>query len=190
MVGGSAAALSEVWGELQRAAGATDRLAELLKAEDSISDPSTAILHPNLGRGRLTFENVIFNYPSRPKYSALDDVFDVKTGQTVAIVGPSGAGKTTIIHLLRFTILRAAVYCWMVLIFAICVGKIFVKLYRLCHRTRGFSPTACWKISVWLVRRQRCRGDHASNLAAAHQFILSPEDMKHMLASGVMLSGG
>ena len=136
MVGGSVAALSEVWGELQRAAGATDRLAELLKAEDSISDPSTATPHPNLGRGHLTFENVIFNYPSRPQYSALDDVsFDVKPWQTVAIVGPSGAGKTTFIQLLlRFYDPQGAVYCWTVLIFAL-RREDFRKAISLCRRT-------------------------------------------------------
>ncbi|MBT8408703.1 MAG: ATP-binding cassette domain-containing protein, partial [Alphaproteobacteria bacterium] len=104
MVAGGVAALSEIWGELQRAAGATERLAELLSAEDTVADPQAAVAPPEKLTGDVVFEDVIFHYPARPEHAALDGVsFHVTPGETVALVGPSGAGKTTIIQmLLRF----------------------------------------------------------------------------------------
>ncbi|SFE83083.1 ABC transporter transmembrane domain-containing protein [Roseivivax sediminis] len=102
MVAGAVAALSEIWGELQRAAGATERLVELLDAEDAVQDPAEPAALPEPVRGRVVFEGVCFAYPSRPERSALDDVdLVVEPGETVALVGPSGAGKTTIIQLLQ-----------------------------------------------------------------------------------------
>ena len=100
MVAGAVGALSEIWSELQRAAGATERLVELLNAEDTVADP----LSPkpaSQGKGEIIFDNVSFRYPSRPNVSALDQVsLTVAPGETIALVGPSGAGKTTIIQLL------------------------------------------------------------------------------------------
>ncbi|UWQ22597.1 ABC transporter transmembrane domain-containing protein [Jannaschia sp. W003] len=100
MVAGSVGALSEIWGELQRAAGATERLVELLEVEDAVRDPATA--HPPaLGDG-LRFEGVRFHYPSRPSVAALEGVdLHVRPGETVALVGPSGAGKSTVIQLIQ-----------------------------------------------------------------------------------------
>uniref|UniRef100_UPI002B2761CE ABC transporter transmembrane domain-containing protein n=1 Tax=Leisingera sp. TaxID=1879318 RepID=UPI002B2761CE len=98
LVAGSVAALSEIWSELQRAAGATERLVELLNAEDTVLDPVAAQVLPAPVKGEIQFDNVSFRYPSRPDVSALDAVsLAVKPGETVAFVGPSGAGKTTII---------------------------------------------------------------------------------------------
>ena len=104
MVAGGVAALSEIWGELQRAAGATERLVELLRTEDTVQDPATAIALPSPVAGRIAFEDVHFRYPARPDVQALDGVnLSINPGETVAFVGPSGAGKTTIIQLiLRF----------------------------------------------------------------------------------------
>jgi len=100
MVAGSTGALSEIWGELQRAAGATERLVELLNADDSVHDPDHA-QKPEKALGALAFDNVTFRYPSRPSIAALDQVnIKVAPGETVALVGPSGAGKSTIIQLL------------------------------------------------------------------------------------------
>jgi len=102
MVAGAVGALTEIWGELQRAAGATERLVELLNADDAVRDPVQAQPVPDAQNGAIAFEDVTFNYPSRPSVSALDRVtLHVKAGETVALVGPSGAGKTTIIQLLQ-----------------------------------------------------------------------------------------
>ncbi|KIC34949.1 ABC transporter transmembrane domain-containing protein [Leisingera sp. ANG-M7] len=102
LVAGSVAALSEIWSELQRAAGATERLVELLNAEDMVLDPVAAQVLPVPVKGEIAFDNVTFRYPSRPDVSALDEVsLTVKPGETVAFVGPSGAGKTTIIQMLQ-----------------------------------------------------------------------------------------
>ncbi len=101
LVASSVAALSEIWGELQRAAGATERVAELLAATDAVQDPADPVPLPRPVRGEIGFESVRFHYPSRPGQSALDGVtFRVLPGETVALVGPSGAGKTTILQLL------------------------------------------------------------------------------------------
>ena len=102
MVAGGVGALTEVWGELQRAAGATERLVELLNAQDAVVDPAQGVVVPAAPLGRIDFDGVTFQYPSRPGISALADVsFTVQPGETVALVGPSGAGKTTIIQLLQ-----------------------------------------------------------------------------------------
>ena len=104
LVAGAVAALSEIWGELQRAAGATERLVDLLETEDSVRDVAEPAKLDRPVRGEITFEKVNFSYRSRPDIPALSDIdLTVRPGETVALVGPSGAGKTTIVQLiLRF----------------------------------------------------------------------------------------
>ncbi|TCS62298.1 ATP-binding cassette subfamily B protein [Primorskyibacter sedentarius] len=102
MVAGSVAALSEIFGELQRAAGATERLVELLETVDTVNDPATPVTMPTKVRGEICFDNVHFNYPARPETPALEGVdLTINPGETVALVGPSGAGKTTVIQLIQ-----------------------------------------------------------------------------------------
>jgi ATP-binding cassette, subfamily B, bacterial len=99
-VGGSTAGLSEIWGAVQQAAGATERLAELLATEPDEAPPLIPRHLPDTISGELRFEHVNFNYPSRPGARALQDfTLAVGSGETVALVGPSGAGKTTVFQL-------------------------------------------------------------------------------------------
>jgi ATP-binding cassette subfamily B protein len=101
MVAGAVGALSEIWGELMRAAGATERLVELLNTDDTVQDPAAPKALPRPVRGEIGFRDVTFRYPARPEVSALQGVtLEVLPGETVALVGPSGAGKTTILQLL------------------------------------------------------------------------------------------
>jgi len=94
-------ALSETWGDLQRAAGASERLAELLNAEPDVVAPAHPLALPVPARGAVHFEDVTFRYPSRPDAAALDGFsLDVAPGEAVALVGPSGAGKSTVFQLL------------------------------------------------------------------------------------------
>ncbi|HBF61668.1 MAG TPA: ABC transporter [Methyloceanibacter sp.] len=93
--------LSDVWGEVAQAAGAAERLGELLEARSEIQSPPHPTPMPQPARGEIAFSNVRFAYPLRPDTDALDAVsFTVKPGERVALVGPSGAGKTTIFALL------------------------------------------------------------------------------------------
>ncbi len=101
LVAGSVGAISEFVSDLQRAAGASERLFELLDATPDIAPPASPQALPEPARGALAFHDVVFSYPSRPDRPALDR-FDLQVapGETVALVGPSGAGKTTVFQLL------------------------------------------------------------------------------------------
>ncbi len=101
IVAGALGALAEVYGELQRAAGATERLVELLSVNSSIIVANTPEPLPSLGSCAISFKEVTFEYPSRPDLPALKRFnLEVASGETVALVGPSGAGKTTVFQLL------------------------------------------------------------------------------------------
>ncbi len=101
ILAGAGGTLSELWGEMQRAAGAADRLTELLAERSAIDAPAHPQRFPDVSLGTLALEGVTFRYPSRPEAAALDALsFSVRPGETVALVGPSGAGKTTVFQLL------------------------------------------------------------------------------------------
>ena len=98
---GSTTSLGEVWNDIQRAAGAMERLMELLHVQSEIKAPDNIIPLPAEGRGHIQIQDICFNYPSRPGMKALEHFsLEIKPGETVALVGPSGAGKSTVFQLL------------------------------------------------------------------------------------------
>ncbi|OJY33324.1 ATP-binding cassette subfamily B protein [Gemmobacter caeni] len=195
MVAGAVGALSEIWGELQRAAGATERLVELLHAEDTVQDPPEPRVLPRPVRGEIAFEGVRFHYPTRPESSALNGVdLHVRAGETVALVGPSGAGKTTILQLLqRFYDPQE--------------GRITLDGIDLRDMARGdfrqamalvpqdpviFATSARDNIRFGRPEASDAEVEAAARAAAAHDFLTAlPEGYDTFLGErGVMLSGG
>ena len=195
MVAGAVGALSEVWGELQRAAGATERLVELLGATDAVTDPPAPRSLPRPVRGSVRFEGVTFRYPSRPEQAALDDVrFEVRPGETVALVGPSGAGKSTVIALLlRFYDPQA--------------GRVLIDGVNLREMARSdfrgamalvpqdpvvFATTARENIRFGSPGASDAAVEAAARAAAAHEFLSAlPAGYDTLVGErGVMLSGG
>ena len=101
MAASSVAQIGEVMGEIQKAAGAMDRISEILHAEPGIAAPAHPVALPVPARGAISFEHVTFAYPGRPDLPALRDfTLTVKPGERVALVGPSGGGKSTVLRLL------------------------------------------------------------------------------------------
>lgn len=102
MVAGSVGAISEVYADLQRAAGATERLMELLAARSLLTEPASPAELSPAGRGQLSFQDVAFVYPGRPEQRVLASIkFTIEPGEMVALVGPSGAGKSTLFDLVQ-----------------------------------------------------------------------------------------
>ncbi len=195
MVAGALGALTEIWGELQRAAGATERLVELLQADDAVKDPENPVAVPDTQAAEITFENVTFAYPGRPTISALAEVsLTVKPGESVALVGPSGAGKSTVIQLLqRFYDPQE--------------GAIKIDGVDLRDMTRSdfrkhvalvpqdpviFADTARENIRFGRPDASNAEVEAAAKAAAAHDFLMAlPEGYDSQVGErGVMLSGG
>ena len=195
IVAGAVGALSEIWGELQRAAGASERLTELLSARDAVTDPANPVPLPSPLRGEIVFEDVTFRYPARQTQAALDAVsLRVRPGETVALVGPSGAGKTTIIQLmLRF--------------YDPASGRILVDGTDIREVTRTdlrrqialvpqdpviFATSARENIRFGRPDATDAEVEQAARAAAAHEFLAAlPQGYDTQLGErGVLLSGG
>ena len=195
MVAGAVAALSEIWGELQRAAGATERLVELLNAVDQVNDPDAPLACPKPLHGDVRFEGVRFAYPSRPDRAALEDLnLKVKAGETVAFVGPSGAGKTTIMQMIqRFYDPQAG----RILLDGVDVREMLREDFRgqisvVPQDPIIFSGSARENIRFGRPDASDAEVEAAAQAAAAHGFIegLNEGYETRLGERGVMLSGG
>ncbi|MCV2873622.1 ABC transporter transmembrane domain-containing protein [Defluviimonas sp. WL0050] len=195
MAAGSVAALSEIWGELQRAAGATERLVELLNVTDSVTEPAAPVALPRPSRGEIVFDSVTFHYPARPEQSALEEMnLHVKPGETVALVGPSGAGKTTVIQLLlRFY----DPYKGRITLDGVALSDMarseFRKALALVPQDPViFAATARENIRFGRPDATNEEVEAAARTAAAHDFLTAlPEGYDTYVGErGVMLSGG
>jgi ATP-binding cassette subfamily B protein len=195
MVAGAAGALSEIWGELQRAAGATERMIELLNAEDPISDPAAPRALPAPVRGEIAFEHVTFRYPSRPETAALTDLdLHVKPGETIALVGPSGAGKTTIFQLLMrfFDPDEGRVLLDGVPIDAVSRADLRGQMALVPQEPVVFATSARENIRFGRPEASDAEVEAAAKAAAAHDFLTRlPQGYDTYVGErGVMLSGG
>jgi ATP-binding cassette subfamily B protein len=187
--------LSEVWGEVSQAAGAMERLGELLAVEPQIKSPAQPVPLPQPPKGEIAFDDVTFSYPLRPKTAALDGVtFHVATGERVAIVGPSGAGKTTIFSLLlRFYDVSAG----HVRVDGVPVDQADLALLRsrfaiVPQETALFADTVAANIAYGVAEASADEIERAARAAFAHDFIAAlPAGYATMVGErGVTLSGG
>jgi len=195
MVAGAVAALSEIWSELQRAAGATERLVDLLETTDPVNDPDAAQILPAPVQGHIRFENVSFRYPARPEVAALDGIsLEIKPGETVAFVGPSGAGKTTIIQMiLRFYDPQSGRITFDGIDLRDLARDAFRREIALVPQDPViFAASARENIRFGRPDATDAEIESAARAAAAHDFIAAlPEGYDSYLGErGVMLSGG
>ncbi|OAN77431.1 ABC transporter [Jannaschia sp. EhC01] len=195
MVATALTATAQLWGDLQRAAGATERLVDLLNAEDGIMDLEAPTPLSEPVTGHIVFEDVHFTYPTRPEAAALAGVtLEILPGETVALVGPSGAGKTTIVQLIqrfydptggRITLdgcdLRD-----------LCRPAFRRNIALVPQDPAIFAASATENIRFGRLDADQAAIEAAAKAAAAHGFITGfPQGYdSHLGERGVMLSGG
>ncbi len=192
---GAMGSLSEVWGELQLAAGAAERLSELLDTAPDIADPAVPVAMPEAALGSVAFRNVRFAYPTRPDEPVLDGFnLDVKPGETVAIVGPSGAGKSTLFGLiLRFYDPRAgAVRVDGVNVADAALAELRARIALVPQDTVIFSASIFENIRFSRPDATREEIEEAARLARVDEFAARlPRGLNtHVGERGVTLSGG
>lgn len=194
LLASAGATVSELWGEIQRAAAAADRLAEILAVRPIITTPANPVALP-VAEGRVTFREVSFRYPSRPETSALDGFsLEVAPGETVALVGPSGAGKTTVLSLLlRFYDPQGGV----ILLDGVDIARASPEAVRgriglVPQDPVIFSATVIDNIRYGRPEASEAEVRAAAEAASAANFIAAlPEGFEtHLGARGVTLSGG
>lgn len=195
LVGSATVGVSEMWGEFQRAAGAAERLIELLHAEPAIVAPADPVALPEPARGAIRFEKVGFSYPSRPDTRALDGFeLDIAPGETIAFVGPSGAGKSTVFQLLlRFY--DPATGCIRmdgVDIASADPAAVRARIALVPQDTVIFGTTARENIGYGRPAASRAKIETAADAAAAGDFIRAlPDGFDTFLGErGTRLSGG
>ncbi|MDB5666535.1 MAG: ATP-binding cassette protein [Cypionkella sp.] len=195
LVAGAVGSLSEIWGEIQRAAGATERLVEMLDATDPVVEPVHPAPLTRPVQGAITLDNVVFHYPARPNAPALHGIsLTVQPGETVALVGPSGAGKSTVLQLLmRFYDPQSGTLA--------IDGHDLKSLARTDFRSAMalvpqdpviFATSALENIRFGRPDATEAEVQAAARAAAAHSFIEAlPNGYQTYLGErGVMLSGG
>lgn len=190
----SLAQLSEVWGEVSQAAGAAERLTELLAVEPQIRTPADPAPLPVPGRGEIAFHRISFRYPMR-EASALEDVsFDVAPGETVALVGPSGAGKSTVFNLLLrfFDPVSGEIRVDGVPIAEADLEQLRARMALVPQDVALFADTVAGNIRYGSPEASLDDVVRAAKLAQAHEFISSlPQGYETRLGErGVSLSGG
>jgi ATP-binding cassette subfamily B protein len=196
IVGSAFGTLSEVIGELQRAAGAAERISELLRARSLITPPASELLQlPERVSGRLELETVSFAYPSRPDQQAVNELsLCIEPGETVALVGPSGAGKSTLFDLLlRFYDPQQG----RILLEGVPITQLDPQDLRRCFALVSQAPALFFGTVEENIRYGNAGAtqqqvEAAARIAHAHEFILQMADgyQTHLGDGGLGLSGG
>jgi ATP-binding cassette subfamily B protein len=192
----SVAVLSEVYGDVLRAAGATERLMELLDSRSPVTEPASPLPLPAVrGGSAVRFEAVGFHYPSRPQTAALDGFdLDVKAGETVALVGPSGAGKSTVLQLLLrfYDVRRGRILLDGVPVDRLSLAELRGRIGIVPQDSTIFSTSALENIRYGRPEASDAEVIAAAKAAFAHDFIMAlPEGYASFLGErGVRISGG
>ena len=187
--------LSEVWGDVAQSLGAAERLGELLRVQSSIKSPLHPKPLPLPPRGEVAFRDVSFSYPSRPEMRALDHVsFHAAPGERVALVGPSGAGKTTIFALLLrfYDPDRGTVAIDGLGVNEVALDELRARFALVPQETALFADTVAANIAYGANDANRSEIEAAARAAFAHDFITAlPQGYDTMLGEGGMtLSAG